>query len=106
MTRFVVPQTGLNMEDDMVQIALVDDIRPVSDLKSALFPSRGSCLCWALMTRFLRGSSNKLPKTAAESAATHHYKVFYAIDGERDRIIIARVWDTRQDPARLSLPRV
>jgi plasmid stabilization system protein ParE len=34
-----------------------------------------------------------------------YHKVFYAIDSERDRIIIARVWDTRQDPTRLSLPR-
>ena len=31
-----------------------------------------------------------------------HFKLFYAV--EHDRIVIARVWDTRQDPAKFFIP--
>ena len=33
-------------------------------------------------------------------------KLFYTIDRERDRLVIARVWDTRQDPTKFFLPHV
>ncbi len=32
-----------------------------------------------------------------------HYKIFYYL--EQDRLVIARLWDTRQDPSRFFLPR-
>jgi plasmid stabilization system protein ParE len=32
-----------------------------------------------------------------------HFKIFYSLDGPR--IVIARVWDTRQDPSSLTLPQ-
>ena len=32
-----------------------------------------------------------------------HYKIFYYL--EEDRLVIARLWDTRQDPTKFFLPR-
>jgi plasmid stabilization system protein ParE len=31
-----------------------------------------------------------------------HYKIFYYV--ERDRLVIVRLWDTRQDPTRFFIP--
>ena len=32
------------------------------------------------------------------------YKVFYTLQWDRETIVIARIWDTRQDPTRLFIP--